>query len=116
MTAPEFTVQVEWDAAEQMFAAAFLRDGQPWFLNGALVGMGSTRGAAVDNLADAARYLVTRGENYLTSQPLPLPDREWLFSVLDHGDANIEMHAALQAARAAAAAGEGGPAGARAGT
>jgi hypothetical protein len=116
VTAPEFTVKVEWDAAEQMFAAAFLRDGRPWFLNGALVGTGSTRGAAVDNLADAARYLVAHGENYLTSQPLPLPDREWLFSVLDHGDANIEMHAALHAARGAAAAREGGPAGARAST
>lgn len=115
MPTPEFTVQVQWHAPDQMFAAAFLRDGQPWFLNGALVGVGSTRGAAVDNLADAARHLVTYGENYLTSQPLSLPDREWLFSLLVGGDASFEMHAALQAARTLAA-GEGGPADARAST
>jgi hypothetical protein len=113
--AAEFTVEVQWHADAQMFAAAFLRGGQPWFLDGALVGMGSTRGGAVDNLAGIAGQLVIHGENYLTSQPLSLPDREWLFAVVDHGAANIEMYAALQAARAAAAE-EGGSADARAGS
>ena len=112
--APEFTVQVQWHAPDQVFAAAFVRDGQPWFLGGALVGMGSTRGAAVDNLVGTARHLVIHGENYLTSQPLSLPDREWLFSLLDHGDSDVQMYAALQAARATAEG--GGPADARAST
>ncbi len=80
----------------------FLRDGNPWCLNGALAGMGGTREAAVTDLCGIARHLVMHGENFLTSGPLPLADREWLFRVLDDRPSDGEMFAALAVARQAA--------------
>ena len=100
MSEVPFTAEIQWRSPDGMFAAALLRDGQPWFLDGALIGMGATRGAAIDDLVQIASYLVVHGENGLASQPLSLADREWLFTLLDcDADPNLEMHAAIQAAR-----------------
>jgi hypothetical protein len=94
------TVQVDWHSPDQAFTAVLIRDGQPWFLGGALVGMGITPGKAVDNLAGAARHLVIHGQNYLTRGPLSLADREWLYALLDPGlEQDDEMHTAIRAAR-----------------
>lgn len=104
--ADPFIVQVDWSAEDGMFAAVLLRDGQPWYLSGALVGMGITRPAAIEDLEGIARHLVTEGGNGLLSGPLPLADREWLFGVLDAGGdgaARTAMYAALAAARREAA-------------
>lgn len=99
MTASEFTVQFQWHAPDAMFAAGILRDGQPWILNGALVGMGATREQALGDLVGTARQLVVEGQNFLTSAPLTLADREWLFAVLEPGERNDAMYRALREAR-----------------
>ena len=102
MSAPDFTVKVEFHSPDAVFVAGFLRDGEPWILNGALVGMGGTREEAVTSLTGIARYLVLNGENFLTDAQLPLADRQWLFAVLDQGPLDDEMYAALRAAQEAA--------------
>lgn len=89
-----FVVKVEWHSPDAAFAAVFLRDGKPWFLNGALVGMGSTRATAIDDLCGIARHLVIEGSNFLTEGELLLADREWLFRVL--APADDEMCAAMR--------------------
>ena len=61
--AEKFTVEIEWSTGDQAFACALQRDGKPWLLNGALVGMGTTLGQAVTELAGAIRYLVIHGDN-----------------------------------------------------
>lgn len=100
MSPVSFNVQVEWHSPDRVHAAALVRDGQPWLLGGALVGMGTTPGKAVDELAGVARYLVIHGQNYLTTEPLPLADREWLFALLAAAglERDDEMHAAIRAA------------------
>ena len=99
---PEFDIRIEWSMDDQAHAAAFLRDGQPWFLDGALVGMGVTRAAALTDLCGIARYLVEHGTHFLMGgATLPLADREWLFRLLDTGadvDGRMEMYRALRAA------------------
>jgi hypothetical protein len=77
------------------FAAALLRDGEPWICHGALIGMGATRGAALDDLVAVARYLVAQGWNALTPEPLTQPDREWLFNQVHAPGDCEELHAAL---------------------
>jgi hypothetical protein len=95
-----FNVQLEWSGPDQMYAAVLVRDGEPWVLNGALVGMGHTPGEAIDDLTGIACHLVIHGENYLTSQSLSAADRAWLFGLLPYWpDLNDEMYAAVQAAR-----------------
>lgn len=102
-------VRVQWHAPDAVFAAVFLRDGEPWVLNGALVGLASTRGRAVDDLMGLAAYLVVHGENFLTDVPIGIEDREWLFDHLDWGGqtfgdpgdtvTNDQMYTALRDAR-----------------
>jgi hypothetical protein len=107
VAASNFAVEIQWHAPDLVYAAALLRDGQPWILGGALVGMGGTPGAAVDDLAGIGRHLVIEGENMLTGGPISLADREWLFNLLDPGpDLNDDMYAALQAARTQTSKGE----------
>jgi hypothetical protein len=91
-------IEIQWHAPDMAFAAGFLRDGQPWILDGALVGMGATRGAAVDDLTSLARELVRTGENCLSDgQVLPLTDRRWLFDQIDPGpDLNDDLYAAMR--------------------
>jgi hypothetical protein len=90
----DFTVKVEWHSPDAMFAAAFLRGGKAWTLDGALVGMGTTRAAAVEDLCGIARHLVIEGSNFLTEGTLLLNDRAWLFKVL--APADDEMRAAMR--------------------
>lgn len=92
-------VEVQWHSPDMMFAAVFIRDGQPWILNGALVGMGGTRGAAVEDLVALAGHLVREGGNFLTDNPVPVTDRRWLFNQIDSGaDSTDNMYAALRQA------------------
>lgn len=92
-------VRVEWHQPDASWSAVLLREGRPWFLDGALVGMGDTPGEAVENLVELAKHLVIHGENFLIDWPLSLADREWLFRLLEPGDENDEMYGALRAAR-----------------
>lgn len=94
----KFIVEIQWHQPDQAYAAVLLRDGQPWYLGGALVGMGTTPGAAVQSLTDLARFLVIHGINYLTVEPLPLADREWLYGLFGTGPGNHEIWQALRAA------------------
>lgn len=87
---------VQWHSPDSCFAAVLVRDGKPWYLNGSAVGMGSTRGEAVDDLCGILQYLVIHGANFLTENPLPLHDRKWLFALLDPGSQDDEMYRALR--------------------
>jgi hypothetical protein len=93
-------IEVQWHSPDWAFAAGFLRDGTPWLLDGALVGMGPTRGAAVENLVGIARELVITGENFMTSGQVPVADRRWLFEQID-GDAPDFSEEAVTALRQA---------------
>jgi len=79
------------------WAAVFVRGGEPWFLNGALVGMSGTPASAVDELIAIATWLVIHGDNFLTDNPLSLADRCWLYSVIEQTD-DESMYAALREA------------------
>lgn len=96
-------VRIEWHAPDAQYAAVFLREGAPWYLNGALVGFGNDPAGAVDDLVALAVHLVIEGENFLTQGPVDLVDREWLFVRLDVGP-NAEdrdaMYEAIAQARA----------------
>jgi hypothetical protein len=96
---PPFAVEIQWHSPDAVWAAAFIRDGKAWYLDGALVGMSAVREGAVTDLIAAARHLVINGENYLTGGPILLADRDWLFEVLDQGPSDDEMYAAIRAAR-----------------
>jgi hypothetical protein len=103
-------IRIEWHSPDQMFAATFLRPMassqgrpvmEPWYLEGALVGMGSTRSEAVADLISIADLLVTEGENFLTNGPISLEDRTWLFKLLDEGSTSDaeDMQARYEAMR-----------------
>jgi hypothetical protein len=84
-----------------MWAAVFVRDGEPWYLNGALVGMESSPPLAVAELLDLAQHLVIHGANFLTEGQIPLEDRIWLFKLLDmavDSDDNQKMYIAVREA------------------
>jgi hypothetical protein len=84
------------------FAAVLLRDGEPWYLDGALVGMGNTPAGAVTDLEQLARYVVLYGQNALMEQPLEYPDLEWLFNQIHPLAPDLEctpMHEAIAKAR-----------------
>lgn len=101
MSTQTLDVRIEWHAPDLMFAAGLLRDGKPWSLDGALVGMGGTPVSALADLIGIARYLIIHGENMLTDGPVPLAAREWLFRLLDTGhDGHDEMYQAIREARA----------------
>jgi hypothetical protein len=91
-------IRLEWHSPDRVWAAVLLRSGQPWFLDGALVGMGSTPSGAVADLTGIAQYLVVHGANALLDTPLSLGDREWLYSVLEP-TADTEMREAMRTAR-----------------
>jgi hypothetical protein len=96
----DIDIQLQWHSPDQCFAAVLMRDGEAWYLGGALVGMGAP-GEAVDNLLDQAFHLVVVGENFLTEDPISLEDRLWLFKLLDgriDSKVNDEMYQAVRAA------------------
>lgn len=92
------TVMLEYSAPDAAWVAVLVRDGEPWYLDGALVGMDSTPGDAVTELIGMMRYLARHGTNFLTTTTLPLDDRKWLFGLLDHGVSDEETYTALNAA------------------
>lgn len=105
----DINIHIQYHSPDQAFAAVFVRDGEPWYLDGALVGMDSTPAEAVQSLLDIAEYLVVHGENFLVEHgenflvdvTLPLGDRKWLFSLFDHWgdpDAVQEMYEAIRRA------------------
>lgn len=89
-------VRIQYHSPDSVWAAVFLRNGEPWFLDGAMVGMGSTRGEAVDDLVEIAKYLVVNGENFLTEAVMSVEDRTWLFDKLDFADFDDEMYKAIR--------------------
>lgn len=89
MFSPETRVIIQWHEPDNAYAAVFLRDGKPWFLSGALVGMGSAQGDAVNELAGIARHLVIEGTNFLLNGTLPVADRLWLAQVIGPGDLDL---------------------------
>ena len=100
--------RVEYHTPDQLWVAVWMRDGEPWFLNGALVGMGTTQGQAVDDLLGCSAYLVLHAENSLMENPpLPLSDRLWMYRMMSFGshnygyeDAPITEQAMYEALRA----------------
>lgn len=90
-------LRIQWHSPDSMFAAVFLRDGAEWYLEGSLVGMGSTPDEAVADLLEVAEYLVINGANFLSEATVSIEDRTWLFEKLDFGTDNDEMYKALRA-------------------
>jgi hypothetical protein len=99
---PDIDVKLQWHSPDLAWAAVFMRDGEPWYLDGALVGMvESTPGDAVTELLAIAQHLVITGENFLTEGQIALADRIWLFKLLDvaqGGTVDDEMYSAIRAA------------------
>lgn len=89
-------IRIQWHPPDSCFAAVFLRDGEEWYLTGALVGMGDTRGEAVDHLIEQARHLVLNGTNFLLTTPMSVENRTWLFDKLDYGESDDEMYLAIR--------------------
>ena len=85
MSRPEFDTRIQWHAPDGAFAAVLIRDGSPWFLDGALVGMGSTRSEAIQDLERLAWFLIVNGSNGLMDAPLEPADRSWLLDLLEPG-------------------------------
>jgi hypothetical protein len=81
-----YRIEVQWDASEQMFFAAFVRDDRVWFLDGACTGSGVCPSDAVLDLIGIAEYLVINGQNFLTGGEISIEDRKWLHSMLDQGN------------------------------
>jgi hypothetical protein len=101
MSAGFYDLKIEWHSPDQIFAAVFVRDGEPWFLEGALVGMDETPGLAVADLLDLAHHIVVHGGNFLTDGPIPKEDRIWLAQLMDMGndtDAIQERYLAMREA------------------
>jgi hypothetical protein len=78
-------IRIEWHQPDQHWFAGFMRDGQSFILDGALVGNGPSPEEAVEDLMDLASALVVDGENELSSGPIDLGQRTWLFKLLDSG-------------------------------
>lgn len=95
----DIDIKLQWHSPDEVFAAVLMRDGEPWFLNGALVGMSGDPGDAVAEVIEQAIHLVTHGESFLIEGEIELPDRIWLFKLLDQGSlASDEMYAAVREA------------------
>jgi len=94
-------VRIEWHQPDYVYCAVLLRDGEPWFLDGALVGFGNTPAQAVDDLTRLARHLVVEGENFLTERPLTIEDRRWIWGQIDLPQHDDECWRALREAEAA---------------
>jgi hypothetical protein len=71
-------IRIQYHSPDQAWAAVLLRDGEPWFLDGALVGMGVEPSSAVQDLIGIVIHLIVYGENFLTAGLLTNLDRQWL--------------------------------------
>jgi hypothetical protein len=97
----DIDVKLQWHSPESCWAAVLMRDGEPWYLNGALVGFASQAGDAVTDLLRSATHLVEFGENFLTDRQVSLEDRVWLFKLLDRGNRVNDIDRMYQAIREA---------------
>jgi hypothetical protein len=79
----KFDVFMEYHTPDSCWVATFKRAGEPFWLDGALVGMEATPSGALQDLIGIALYLVVHGENFLTDGPIPIKDREWLRCALN---------------------------------
>lgn len=96
---PDIDVKIQWHSPDSVFAAVLVRDGEPWYLNGALVGMSGDPGDAVAELIEQAIHMVTTGESFLIEGQIEPEDRIWLFKLMDQGSlSNEEMYAAIRQA------------------
>lgn len=102
--AGEMDLRVEWSGDDSAWAAVLIRDGEPWYLDGALVGMESTPAGAVTDLLGIARHLVMEGSNFLMRDkpPLSAEDRRWLFTLTDVGVSDDLAYQAVRNAEEAA--------------
>lgn len=82
----DLDVRIQWHQPDASFVAVLLRNGVPWYLDGALVGYGSTRDQAVEDLVEIVNYLILNGENALTQGAISMEDRTWLFKLMDKGN------------------------------
>lgn len=97
----DIDIKIQWHSPDSMWAAVFMRDGEPWYLDGVLVGMGSTPDAAVEDLLHIADHLILFGENFLSNGQISHDARRWLFSLMDRGNdhgAVERRHAAMREA------------------
>jgi hypothetical protein len=100
--AGKMDLRVEWSGDDGAWAAVFIRDGQPWWLDGTLVGMESTPAKAVEDLLGVARHLVIEGSNFLMEPAkLDAKDRRWLFNLTDVGVSDDLAYAAVRNAEEA---------------
>jgi hypothetical protein len=76
-------IRIEYHRPDSYWFAGFLRNGESFILNGALVGTGPAPDQAVGDLIEQASFLVINGENDLIFGPIDIVDRIWLFKVLD---------------------------------
>jgi hypothetical protein len=94
----DIDIKVQWHSPDLVWAAVLVRDGEPWFLNGALVGLHANISGAVAELLGLMKHLIIHGENFLTEGEIPLEDRIWMFKLLDGGigdEENSEMYLAI---------------------
>ena len=97
----DIDIKIQWHSPESCFAAVLVRDGEPWYLNGALVGMSSTPSDAAKELLEQAGFLVENGENFLMAgAEISLEDRLWLFKLLDMGGDTDAIQRRYEAMRA----------------
>lgn len=103
MATGEMDLRMEWSGDDGCWAAVLIRDGKPWWLDGALVGMGSTPPKALEELLGVARHLVVEGSNFLRQDkpPLSAKDRRWLFDLTDVGVSDDLAYAAVRNAEEA---------------
>lgn len=97
----DIDIKIQWHTSDTAWVAVFMRDGEPWYLDGALVGMGFTIDEAVAELIGIAHGLVVTGENFLTESVITLEDRTWLFKLLDRGNEVDKIQARYEAIRQA---------------
>lgn len=70
--------RIQYHSPDQAWAAVLLRDGEPWFLDGGLVGMGAEPADAIRDLTGIAIHLIVYGENFLTAGLISKLDLQWL--------------------------------------
>ena len=98
MAQEDLNIRCQWHSPDRLWAAVFVRDGEEWYLEGALVGMGKDPAEAVEDLWFHAEEFVFDGYNPLHPEKIPVEDRIWLFKFYDYRGASDHMYAAIREA------------------